>query len=62
MVSLLYYFSLSTIYVTVNVPFVTYPMLCKVFLDIVDSRIPSDKLCQVLGMHNVLANPRSPKR
>ncbi|XP_020397275.1 uncharacterized protein [Zea mays] len=33
-----------------------------VFLDIVDSRISSNKLCQVLGTHNVLASPRSPKR
>ncbi|CAD6263048.1 unnamed protein product [Miscanthus lutarioriparius] len=32
-----------------------------VFMDIVDSRISSAKLCQVLGTHNVLANPRSPK-
>ncbi|CAD6260283.1 unnamed protein product [Miscanthus lutarioriparius] len=32
-----------------------------VFLDIVDSRISCDKLCQVLGTHNVLSNPRSPK-
>ncbi|KAF8704116.1 hypothetical protein HU200_031607 [Digitaria exilis] len=30
-----------------------------VFLDIVDSRISSDKLCQVLKKHNVLANPSS---
>jgi hypothetical protein len=39
MLSLLYYFSLTTIYVSVNVTFLTYPMLCKVFLDIVDAHI-----------------------
>nr|CAB3487648.1 unnamed protein product [Digitaria exilis] len=32
-----------------------------VFLDIVDSRISSDKLCQALKKRNVLANPRSSK-
>ncbi|OEL34659.1 putative low-specificity L-threonine aldolase 1 [Dichanthelium oligosanthes] len=32
-----------------------------VFLDIVDSRISSDKLCQILNKRNVLANPRSSK-
>ena len=64
MIILLQCFSLTTKYVTVNVPFVTYPMFCKVFLDIVDSHISSDNSCLFLflGMHNVhvLANPRSP--
>ncbi|CAL5026441.1 unnamed protein product [Urochloa decumbens] len=33
----------------------------SVFFDIIDSRISSYKLCQILEKHNVLANPRSSK-
>ena len=52
---------LISYYITV-VPFNPYAILCKVFFDIVDSRISSYKLCQILEKRNVLANPRSLKR